>query len=176
MEIGNTPAKRSMVDDKRSMADCGRLNQMTPPTAPDLLARERSPRRLVLTKRALMVGGRVGTERAARRVASRPGAASKCQCYTQPTVCTVCMARCVHRCLSVCRSLSMTLFVCHFLSICLSLFLSICLSHFPSVCLTSGQSPHRLCQRFTKHSIMIARFWKMITLVWHFCMTSLVFK
>ena len=40
--------------------------------------------------------------------------------------------------------------VCHFLSICLSLFLSICLSHFLSVCLTSGQSPHRLCQRFTK--------------------------
>ncbi|XP_067661829.1 cell division cycle 7-related protein kinase-like [Haliotis asinina] len=72
--------------------------QYTPPTANlDMLHlsnKIKSPRRMLLAKRALMIKeGQVSSKQRSSSSSSRPGNQNTCQCFGQPMVCSICVAR-----------------------------------------------------------------------------------
>ncbi|KAJ8300896.1 hypothetical protein KUTeg_022415 [Tegillarca granosa] len=105
-----SPSKRTVLsqqnqnnsfhENQTNKTQVGRLRHYTPPTSEfsngAFTKKVKSPRRLLLAKRALMVKERETTHQRSKSssaVLQGNSGMATCQCYGQPLVCTICTAR-----------------------------------------------------------------------------------
>ncbi|KAL4218644.1 Cell division control protein 7 [Mactra antiquata] len=93
-ENTNTCSPDSKVDSQDSLSPDNKSRQYTPDINPTAYAKKlKSPRRLLLAKRALLAKEKQDTRVVSKRSSSSRYVPKACQCFGKPQVCSLCTAR-----------------------------------------------------------------------------------